>query len=113
MANRHKEFEGETAAFSKASGRLRDLSENLYPSIPPDIQIRLDWFEIKNPTYALVTGASQGLGRVFARELAGRKQNVILVAKSGDKLKSLAIELLELTYSLLPSLIRACSRGNH
>ncbi len=137
---------------------------------------------MKNPTYALVTGASQGLERVFARELAGRKQNVILVARSGDKLKSLAIELLrsqsvlaeavefdlaapsagprlaqqirdrklqvnllvnnagfggrgefrnvalqrqvemlslynvavvELTYSLLPSLIRACSRGNH
>ena len=48
---------------------------------------------MKSPTYALVTGASQGLGKVFARELAGRKQNVILVARSGDKLKSLAIEL--------------------
>jgi len=70
------------------------LSENLYPSIPPDIQIRLDWFEMKNPTYALVTGASQGLGRVFARELAGRKQNVILVARSGVKLKSLATKIL-------------------
>ena len=49
--------------------------------------------EMKNPTYALVTGASQGLGKVFAHELAARKQNVILVARSRDKLENLANEL--------------------
>jgi len=48
---------------------------------------------MKNPTYALVTGASQGLGRVFAYALAARKQNVILVARSRDRLESLANEL--------------------
>jgi short-subunit dehydrogenase len=48
---------------------------------------------MNNPTYALVTGASQGLGRVFARELAARKQNMILVARSRDKLENLANEL--------------------
>src|SRR5258708_7289306 len=48
---------------------------------------------MNNPTYALVTGASQGLGRVFARELAARKQNVVLVARSRDKLENLANEL--------------------
>src|SRR5260370_8317266 len=48
---------------------------------------------MNNPTYALITGASQGLGRVFARELAARKQNVILVARSRDKLENLANEL--------------------
>src|SRR5258706_251231 len=48
---------------------------------------------MNNPTYALVTGASQGLGRVFARELAARRQNVILVARSRDKLEKLANEL--------------------
>src|SRR5260370_20748602 len=48
---------------------------------------------MNSPTYALITGASQGLGRVFARELAARKQNVILVARSRDKLEKLANDL--------------------
>src|SRR5438046_2276808 len=43
--------------------------------------------------YALVTGASMGLGKVFARTLAERKQNLVLVARSGDKLAALANEL--------------------
>jgi len=48
---------------------------------------------MKNPSFALVTGASQGLGRVFAHALAARGQNVILVARSRDKLEDLAKEL--------------------
>jgi short-subunit dehydrogenase len=45
------------------------------------------------PGYALVTGASRGLGRCFARTLAARKQDVVLVARSGEKLEALAREL--------------------
>ena len=45
------------------------------------------------PGYALVTGASRGLGRCFARTLATRKQNLVLVARSGEKLEALALEL--------------------
>ena len=45
------------------------------------------------PSYALVTGASQGLGKVFAEALAARKQNVVLVARSKEKLEALASEL--------------------
>src|SRR5258708_17974879 len=48
---------------------------------------------MKNSSFALITGASQGLGEVFARALAARGQNVILVARSRDKLDSLANEL--------------------
>jgi short-subunit dehydrogenase len=48
---------------------------------------------MKSLSFALVTGASQGLGAVFARALAARGQNVILVARSKDKLENLANEL--------------------
>ena len=43
--------------------------------------------------YALVSGASTGLGKVFAQALAERAHNLVLVARSEDKLVSLAAQL--------------------
>jgi short-subunit dehydrogenase len=43
--------------------------------------------------YALITGASKGIGRAIARELAGRGYNILLVARSEDLLQQLAGEL--------------------
>lgn len=42
---------------------------------------------------ALVTGASSGMGEVFARELAGCGAELVLAARSRGKLESLASEL--------------------
>ncbi|MBE8987978.1 SDR family NAD(P)-dependent oxidoreductase [Nostoc sp. LEGE 12450] len=44
---------------------------------------------------ALITGASSGIGKAFAQELAARKTNLVLVARSKEKLSQLAKQLQE------------------
>lgn len=50
--------------------------------------------KIKNQ-FAVVTGASQGLGRAFAIELAKRECNLILISLPGENLKELATTIRE------------------
>lgn len=49
--------------------------------------------KIVNNDFALITGASSGLGRAFAVELASRKKNLVLIALPQEGLQVLAEEL--------------------
>jgi hypothetical protein len=45
--------------------------------------------------YALVTGASKGIGKAIAEQLASKKINILLVARSQDLLQSVASEIAD------------------
>jgi uncharacterized protein len=49
---------------------------------------------------AVVTGASAGIGRELARQLAGRAKLIFLVARRRDRLEQLRTELLQLNRAL-------------
>jgi short-subunit dehydrogenase len=48
---------------------------------------------MKHEGFALITGASRGLGMAFARALAERRCNLVLVARSSEPLQTFASEL--------------------
>src|SRR5258707_14438351 len=48
---------------------------------------------MKQDGFALITGASRGLGMAFARALAERHHNLVLVARSSEPLHAFASEL--------------------
>jgi short-subunit dehydrogenase len=58
----------------------------------PSIEMATSFYEKYGP-WALVTGASRGLGAEFARQCAERGLNVVLVATNVDLLRSQADEL--------------------
>ena len=51
-------------------------------------------FSKKYGPWAIVTGASSGLGEEFARQLASLKLSLVLIARRKEKLELLSDELM-------------------
>jgi len=50
-------------------------------------------YKEKYGNWALITGASAGIGAEFAKQLAAQKLNVVLVARRAQELEKLATEI--------------------
>lgn len=59
----------------------------------PSAPVGENRFTDRYGTWALVAGASEGLGAAFARQLAGRHMNLVLVARRREPLEALGKEL--------------------
>lgn len=62
--------------------------------------------------YALVTGASKGLGKAFALELAKRKINLILVSLPGENLQDLTTQICSEGVDAIPYETDLTRKGN-
>lgn len=54
----------------------------------------ISWESFRNG-WALVTGASEGLGHEFARQLAQKGLNLVLVARNETRLERFSFELVQ------------------
>jgi hypothetical protein len=82
-----------SAPVGEKSSSSSSMDERYDAGAHPTFGVRTNHNSTKNIGFALVTGASQGIGRAIAVELARWEIPLVLVARDVNKLSQLAIEL--------------------
>ena len=83
---------GSTKAPPEAKTEVVDRAPTTLTTLEPERRVDQKFLDKYGP-WAVVTGASSGIGAAMAEELAGKGMNVVLTARRGDKLQDLAEEL--------------------
>jgi short-subunit dehydrogenase len=69
-------------------------------------------FRARYGPWALVAGASQGLGTEFARQLSAAGLNTVLVARNADKLSALAAQLMAEHHTQVRTVVADLAQGD-
>ena len=72
---------------------LWDIKDGFKAYVFPKI-FKIDYLE-KYGKWAVVTGCTQGIGKFYAEELAGKGLNIVLIARNQMRLENVAKELTE------------------
>ena len=72
---------------------LWDIKDGFKAYIFPKI-FKIDYLE-KYGKWAVVTGCTQGIGKFYAEELAGKGLNIVLISRNQTRLKNVAKEITE------------------
>lgn len=83
------------------------LVVTLWQTIMPLVNSKTVDLRTKFGEWAVVTGSTDGIGKAYAKELAARNLNLILISRNLDKLEATKRELLEINPKIEVKLIQA------
>ncbi|KAK2587761.1 hypothetical protein KPH14_003869 [Odynerus spinipes] len=83
------------------------LISTLWQTILPLVNSKSIDFRIKFGEWAVVTGSTDGIGKAYAKELAARNLNLILISRNLDKLEKTKCEVLDVNPKIDVKIIQA------
>lgn len=83
------------------------LISTLWQTILPLVNSKSIDFRSKFGEWAVVTGSTDGIGKAYAKELAARHMNLILISRNLDKLEKTRCEVLEINPKIDVKIIQA------
>lgn len=73
--------------------KIIEVIVRLKPYLTPSLDLKARYANNKNDIWAVITGASEGIGRDWAIALSKKGFNIVLIARTVKKLEAVAKEL--------------------